>query len=90
MLEVAKVMDLATLLKSLHKGLPKEPSRELLDERDPQWMARATEVALKKLRTTPRLAEAFRKASTMKMPAWLTHASDNSYASKLNRSCRRS
>ena len=43
------------------KGIAKELSRELLDERDPQWMARATEVALKKLRTTPRLAEAFRQ-----------------------------
>ena len=43
------------------KGIAKELSGELLDERDPQWMARATEVALKKLRTTPRLAEAIRQ-----------------------------
>ena len=71
------------------KGIAKELSGELLDERDPQWMARATEVALKKLRTTPRLAEAFRKLDDE--DASLVDARERQQQRfQANRSCHRS
>jgi regulatory protein len=42
------------------KGVAKEVIKEFLDERDAHWVGHARDAALKKLRTTSRLAEAFR------------------------------
>ena len=41
------------------KGISKELIQELLDERDSDWVKQARQVALKKIRTTSRLADAF-------------------------------
>ena len=41
------------------KGISKELIQELLDERDGDWVNQARQVALKKIRTTSRLADAF-------------------------------
>ena len=41
------------------KGILKELIQELIDERDSDWVRQARQVALKKIRTTSRLADAF-------------------------------
>ena len=42
------------------KGVSKELIKEFLDERDAHWVSHARDAAIKKLRTTSRLAEALR------------------------------